>query len=126
MGTFELSAGYYDAYYRKAQKARSVVKKDFDEAFTKVDCIMCPVSPFPAFKIGEKKDDPLSMYLADIYTISANLAGICALSVPAGFIDDKLPVGLQIMGPRFGEEKILQIAKAYEEKTEWHSRFPGI
>ncbi|HRY60212.1 MAG TPA: Asp-tRNA(Asn)/Glu-tRNA(Gln) amidotransferase subunit GatA [Patescibacteria group bacterium] len=126
LGTFELSAGYYDAYYRKAQKARSLVKKDFDDAFEKIDCIMCPVSPFPAFKIGEKKDDPLSMYLADIFTISANLAGICALSIPAGFTQNNLPVGLQIMGPRFDEDKILQIAKAYEEMTQWHTMFPSI
>jgi len=126
LGAFELSAGYYDAYYRKAQKARAVIKKDFDEVFEKIDCLMCPVSPFPAFKIGEKKDDPLSMYLADIYTISANLAGICALSVPAGFNSEKLPIGLQIMGPRFGEGKILAIAKAYEDATEWKNMWPEI
>jgi aspartyl-tRNA(Asn)/glutamyl-tRNA(Gln) amidotransferase subunit A len=126
LGTFELSAGYYDAYYRKAQKARALIKKDFDDIFEKVDCLMCPVSPFPAFKIGDKKDDPLSMYLADIYTISANLAGICALSLPAGFTSDNLPVGLQIMGPRFEEGKILAIAKAYEDVTDWHNMFPEI
>ncbi|MDD5731728.1 MAG: amidase family protein, partial [Patescibacteria group bacterium] len=126
LGTFELSAGYYDAYYRKAQKARAVIKKDFDDAFAKVDVLMCSVSPFPAFKIGEKKDDPLSMYLADIFTISANLAGICALSIPAGFTSEKLPVGLQIMGPRFEEGKILAIAKAYEDVCEWKNMWPEI
>uniref|UniRef100_A0A7C4LZG2 Glutamyl-tRNA(Gln) amidotransferase subunit A n=1 Tax=candidate division CPR3 bacterium TaxID=2268181 RepID=A0A7C4LZG2_UNCC3 len=126
LGTYELSAGYYDAYYRKAQKARTLIKKDFDDIFEKVDCLMTPVSPFPAFKIGEKKEDPLSMYLADIYTISANLAGICALSVPCGFTDSKLPVGLQLMGPRFSEEKLLRIAKKYEDVTEWKNKWPAI
>jgi len=128
LGTFELSAGYYDAYYRKAMKARTLIKKDFDEALEKVDCIMCPVSPFPAFKIGEKKDDPLSMYLADIYTISANLAGICALSLPAGFVEKdgvKLPVGLQIMGQRFCEDHILSIADAYEKEMPWKDMWPS-
>ena len=126
LGTYELSAGYYDAYYRKAQKARSLIKKDFDDAFSKVDCMMTPVSPFPAFKIGEKKDDPLSMYLADIFTLAPNMAGICALSIPAGFTSKKLPVGLQIIGPRFEEGKLLSIAKKYEEATDWHKMFPEI
>lgn len=126
LGAFELSAGYYDAYYRKAQKARAVIKKDFDDVFTKVDCLMCPVSPTVAFKLGDKSDDPLAMYLADIYTISANLAGICALSIPAGFNSEKLPVGLQIMGPKFEEGKILAIAKAYEDATPWHTMFPSL
>jgi len=126
LGAYALSAGYYDAYYRKAQKARALIKKDFDDIFKKVDCLMCPVSPTAAFKFGEKSGDPLAMYLADIYTISANLAGICALSVPAGFNSEKLPVGLQIMGPRFEEGKILAIAKVYEDATEWYKMFPEI
>jgi len=126
LGAYALSSGYYDAYYRKAQKARTLIKKDFDDAFAKVDCLLAPVSPFPAFKIGEKKEDPLSMYLADIFTLAPNLAGICALSVPAGFTESGLPVGLQIMGARFEEDKILAVAKAYEDATEWHKMFPKI
>ena len=126
LGAFELSAGYYDAYYRKAQKVRALIKKDFDEAFEKVDCIMCPVSPFPAFKIGEKKDDPLSMYLADIFTISANLGGICALSLPVGFNSENLPVGLQIMGKNFEEGKILAIARLLEDVTDLTDQWPEL
>ena len=126
LGTYELSAGYYDAYYLKAQKVRTLIKKDFDEVFTKVDCLLAPVSPFPAFKIGEKKDDPLSMYLADIFTLAPNMAGICALSIPAGFTASGLPVGLQVIGSRFEEAKILAIAKAYEDATEWHTMFPKL
>jgi len=126
LGAYELSAGYYDAYYRKAQRARALIKKDFDDAFEKVDCLMAPASPFPAFKIGEKKDDPLSMYLADVYTISPNLGGICSIVIPAGFSEGGLPIGLQIMGPRFGEDKVLSIAKTYEDTTEWHKMFPKI
>jgi len=124
LGTFELSHGYYDAYYKRAQQVRSLIKEDFDKAFEKIDIVLTPVSPFPPFKIGEKKEDPLSMYLSDVYTVPANLAGICGLSIPVGFTKDKLPVGLQILGPRFGEEKILGIAKEYEKATEWHEMFP--
>jgi len=126
LGTFELSAGYYDAYYRKAQKARNLIKQDFDKALEKVDAILTPVSPVSPFKLGEKVDDPLSMYLADIYTVPLNLAGVPGISVPAGFTPSDLPVGLQIIGPRFGEEKILAIAKEYEKATEWHTKFPKI
>ena len=116
MGTYVLSAGYYDAYYLKAQKVRTLIKQDFDDVFKKVDVLMGPVSPTPAFKIGEKMDDPVSMYLTDIYTVSVNLAGIPAISIPAGEIGN-LPVGLQIMGKQFDDEKILQVAKFYEEMS---------
>jgi len=114
LGTYALSSGYYDAYYLKAQKVRTLIKKDFEEAFKKVDLIMTPVSPFPAFKIGEKIQDPLSMYLSDIFTISLNLAGLPGISIPCGKID-KLPVGLQIIGPHFSEELILSTAQAFEK-----------
>ena len=111
LGTYALSTGYYDEYYAKAAKVRTLVKKDFEEVFKKIDVIVGPVSPTTAWNIGEKVDDPLKMYLADIYTISANLAGIPGLSVPCGF-SDGLPVGLQILGKHFDEGKILQIAHA--------------
>ncbi len=117
LGTYVLSSGYYDAYYTRAQKVRTLIRNDFQEAFSKVDVIASPVSPTPAFKIGEKCSDPLSMYLADIYTISANLAGICGISVPCGTVpvDGKeLPVGLQLLGKSFGEADILRAAHAYE------------
>jgi len=116
MGTYVLSAGYYDAYYLKAQKVRTLIKQDFDDVFKKVDVLMGPVSPTPAFKIGEKMDDPVSMYLTDIYTVSVNLAGIPAISIPAGEIGN-LPVGLQIMGKQFDDERILQVAKFYENRN---------
>lgn len=117
LGTYVLSSGYYDAYYKRAQKVRTLIRNDFQEAFSKVDVIASPVSPTPAFKIGEKNSDPLAMYLADIYTISANLAGICGISVPCGTVpvDGKeLPVGLQLLGKSFGEADILRAAHAYE------------
>ncbi len=114
VGTYALSAGYYDAYYLQAQKVRTLVKKDFEKAFEKVDAILSPVSPFLPFKIGEKIDDPLSMYLVDVYTVSANLVGLPALSLPAGKVGD-LPVGLQIIGKPFEENKILDIAEAFEK-----------
>ncbi len=113
LGTYTLSAGYYDAYYLKAQKVRTKIRQDFEKAFEKVDVIFTPVSPFPAFKIGEKIEDPLSMYLCDIYTISVNLAGLPAISIPCGKVNN-LPVGLQIIGPHFSEEKILEIGKIFE------------
>ncbi len=120
LGTYALSAGYYDAYYLKAQKVRTLIKGDFDAAFAEVDVIVCPVSPSTAFKIGEKVDDPLQMYLNDVFTLNANLAGICGISLPCGFDAQGLPVGLQIMGPAFDEEKILRVAHVYEQATEWH------
>jgi len=122
LGTYVLSAGYYDAYYKKAQQVRTLIKGDFERAFQEVDAIVTPTSPTPAFRVGEKTADPLQMYLSDIFTISVNLAGIPGLSIPCGFTGDGLPVGLQILGRDFDEERILQIAYAYEQATEWHKR----
>ena len=124
LGTYALSAGYYDAYYLKAQQVRTLIKQDFDEAFGDVDVILSPTSPTTAFRIGEKVDDPLAMILTDIFTTSANLAGLCGISVPCGFDADGLPVGLQLLGPSLGEEKILRAAYAYEQSTEWRLRRP--
>ena len=127
LGTYALSAGYYDAYYLRAQKVRTLIRRDFDRAFQKCDAIVAPTSPTPAFKIGERADDPLQMYLCDIFTISANLAGNCALSVPCGFsTNPKLPVGLQVLGKPFDEETILRVAYAYEQSTEWHKQRPPL
>lgn len=125
LGTYALSAGYYDAYYLKAQKVRTLIKRDFDEAFEKFDVLVAPTSPTVAFKIGEKVDDPLQMYLSDVFTLSLNLAGLCGISIPCGFADG-LPVGLQIMGPAFGEETVLRVAYTYEQATEWHKRRPAL
>jgi len=122
--TYALSAGYYDAYYLKAQKARTLIKNDFDAAFQQVDVIAAPTTPTTAFKIGEKIDDPLEMYLADVFTLSMNLAGICGLSLPCGFDDKCLPIGLQLMGPAFGEEIVFRAAHAYQSATDWHQRRP--
>jgi len=122
IGTYALSSGYYDAYYVKAQKVRTLIMRDFTRAFEDVDVILTPVAPTPAFKIGEKADDPLQMYLSDIFTIPVNLAGTCAISVPAGFSASGLPVGLQLIGKPFGEETILRAAHAFEQATEWHTR----
>jgi aspartyl-tRNA(Asn)/glutamyl-tRNA(Gln) amidotransferase subunit A len=124
LGTYALSAGYYDAYYLKAQKVRTLIKADFDAAFEQVDVIVAPTSPTTAFRIGEKADDPLQMYLSDVLTLATNLAGICGLSLPCGFDAAGLPIGLQIMGPALGEERILRVAYAYEQATEWHARRP--
>lgn len=124
LGTYALSAGYYDAYYLKAQKVRTLIKGDFDAAFQQVDVIAAPTTPTTAFKIGEKVDDPLEMYLADVFTLSMNLAGICGLSLPCGFDGDGLPIGLQLMGPAFGEEIIFRVAHAYQSATDWHKRRP--
>jgi aspartyl-tRNA(Asn)/glutamyl-tRNA(Gln) amidotransferase subunit A len=115
LGTYVLSAGYYDAYYLKGQKVRALIAKDFREAFTKVDAILTPTSPVPAFKLGERTADPLQMYLADIYTVTGSLAGVPGISVPCGRIDGILPVGLQIFGPAFGEARVLQLAHAFEQ-----------
>ncbi|MDP2905779.1 MAG: Asp-tRNA(Asn)/Glu-tRNA(Gln) amidotransferase subunit GatA [Candidatus Omnitrophota bacterium] len=122
LGTFVLSHGYYDAYYLRAQKVRTLIKKDFDDVFKQVDCLITPVSPTPAFKLGERVEDPLKMYLSDICTISANLAGVPAISLPCGFTKDGLPVGLQIMARPFAEETIFRAAHAYEQSTDWHKR----
>ena len=127
LGTYVLSSGYYDAYYVRAQKVRTLIRNDFLKALEKVDAIITPISPTPAFKVGEKADDPLQMYLMDIYTISANLAGICGISVPCGFTSSpKLPIGLQLLGKPFGEETILQVAHAYEQATSWHKEKPPL
>lgn len=126
LGTYVLSAGYYEAYYRKAQQVRTLIKRDFDTAFEKVDAIITPTSPTPAFRVGEKTQDPLQMYLSDIFTISVNLAGIPSISMPCGFAGSGLPVGLQILGRHFDEERILQIAYAYEQATEWHKKRPEV
>ena len=123
LGTYALSTGYYDEYFAKAAKVRTLVKQDFDKAFEKVDVIVGPVSPTTAWNLGEKVDDPLAMYLSDIYTISANLAGIPGLSVPCGF-SEGLPVGLQILGKQWDEETILRVGYAYEQATEWRKEKP--
>jgi aspartyl-tRNA(Asn)/glutamyl-tRNA(Gln) amidotransferase subunit A len=122
LGTYALSSGDYDAYYVKAQKVRTLIMQDFIRAFEGVDVILTPVAPTPAFKIGEKTADPLLMYLSDIFTIPVNLAGTCAMSIPAGFSSGGLPIGLQLIGKPFGEETILRAAHAFEHVTEWHTR----
>jgi len=126
LGTYVLSSGYYDAYYLRAQKARTLIRNDFLKAFEEVDLIVSPTSPTAAFKIGDKVDDPLQMYLSDIYTISANLASICGISIPCGFTSANLPVGLQLLGRPFGEEQLLRAAHAYEQSTDWHNRRPSV
>lgn len=126
LGTYALSAGYYDAYYGKAQAARTLTKRDFDAAFTEVDLIATPVTPTPAFKLGEKSEDPLQMYLSDIFTISVNLAGLPAIAVPCGFSKAGLPIGLQLIGRPFDEETILRAAHAYEQATQWRAKRPNI
>jgi aspartyl-tRNA(Asn)/glutamyl-tRNA(Gln) amidotransferase subunit A len=123
LGTYALSAGYYDAYYLKAQKVRTLIKADFDRAFGRFDVLVGPTSPTVAFRIGERVGDPLQMYLSDVFTLSQNLAGICAISLPCGFVDG-LPVGLQITGPALSEEMVLRVAYAYEQATPWHKHRP--
>jgi aspartyl-tRNA(Asn)/glutamyl-tRNA(Gln) amidotransferase subunit A len=124
LGTYVLSAGYYEAYYRKASQVRTLIRKDFDEAFQKVDVIVAPTAPTPAFRIGEKTEDPLQMYLSDIHTIPVNLAGIPAISIPCGFSHDRLPIGLQIIGKHFDEGTLLKVAYAFEQNTDFHLRKP--
>ncbi len=126
LGTYALSAGYYEAYYLKAQKVRTLIKADFDAAFEDVDVIVGPTTPTTAFRVGEKVDDPLQMYLSDIFTLSVNLAGICALSLPCGFDERGLPIGLQLIGPAFGEARLLQLAYAYEAACDWSRRMPEL
>jgi aspartyl-tRNA(Asn)/glutamyl-tRNA(Gln) amidotransferase subunit A len=127
LGAYVLSSGYYDAYYLRAQKVRTLIRRDFLNAFEKVDAIITPTSPTAAFKIGEKTDDPLQMYLSDIFTISCNLGGICGLSMPCGFTaNPKLPIGLQLLGKPFGEQTILRLAHAYEQTTAWHREKPPV
>ena len=124
--TYALSSGYYDAYYLKALKVRNLIRSDFTAAFGKADCIMMPTSPTTAFKIGEKTADPLQMYLSDVYTIAVNLAGVPAISIPCGFDKNNLPVGLQIISPAFAEEKLLRIARMFENQTDFHQRRPAL
>ncbi|MFZ3254132.1 MAG: amidase family protein, partial [Syntrophales bacterium] len=126
LGTYVLSAGYYDAYYKKASQVRGLIKRDFDEAFRKCDVILTPTSPTPAFRLGEKTDDPMQMYLSDIFTISANLAGIPGLSIPCGFTTDGLPIGLQLLAGHFDEGKLLQMASAYEKSAPQEKRRPQL
>jgi aspartyl-tRNA(Asn)/glutamyl-tRNA(Gln) amidotransferase subunit A len=130
LGTYVLSSGYYDAYYLRAQKVRELIRQDFVRAFEKVEALVSPTSPSPAFKLGEKTTDPLQMYLADIFTNAANLAGICGISLPCGFAqsesDKKLPIGLQLLGKALDEAGIFQIAHAYEQSTDWHKARPAL
>jgi aspartyl-tRNA(Asn)/glutamyl-tRNA(Gln) amidotransferase subunit A len=125
LGTYALSAGYYDAYYGQAQKVRTLIRRDFEAAFEQVDIIACPVAPTTAFRIGEKSDDPLAMYLEDVFTLPPSLAGICGLSLPCGFDGQGLPIGLQLLGPAFGEDRVLRAGHVYEQATAWHRRRPG-
>ncbi len=126
LGTYALSSGYYDAYYAKAQAVRTLIKQDFEQAFEEVDVLVTPVMPTPAFQLGEKIEDPLQMYLSDLYTISASLAGIPAIAIPCGFSRNGLPIGLQIMGRPFEEETVLRVARAYELATNWRKKRPAI
>ena len=126
LGTYALSAGYYDAYYLKALKVRTLIKQDFDKAFEQVDCIAGPVSPTPPFKIGEKVDDPLTLYLSDVYTVTANLTGLPAISIPCGFSSEGLPIGLQLTTKPFTEELLLRIARMFEQATDYHLRKPKL
>jgi aspartyl-tRNA(Asn)/glutamyl-tRNA(Gln) amidotransferase subunit A len=126
LGTYVLSAGYYDAYYLKAQKVRTLIRRDFEEAFKNVDVLATPTSPTPAFRLGEKSDDPLQMYLSDIFTINVNLAGLPGMALPCGMTAGRLPIGLQLIAGPFQEEKIFHAAYAYEQATEWHKMRPPL
>jgi aspartyl-tRNA(Asn)/glutamyl-tRNA(Gln) amidotransferase subunit A len=124
LGTYALSSGYYDAYYLKAQKVRTMIKQDFDRAFEKFDVLLTPTSPTTAFKFGEKMDDPLAMYLADIFTVNCNLAGIPGISIPCGFSSSELPIGLQLLGKPFDEESLFRVAYTFEQNTDYHKKRP--
>jgi aspartyl-tRNA(Asn)/glutamyl-tRNA(Gln) amidotransferase subunit A len=126
IGTYALSAGYFDAYYRQAQKVRTLILEDFIQAYKEVDVILSPVSPTPAFKVGAHAGDPLAMYLEDIFLDGQVMAGIPALSIPCGFSSDNLPIGLQIMGPQWGEGTILRAAHAYQQATDFHKKLPPL
>ncbi len=126
LGTYTLSAGYFDQYYLKALKVRALIQKDYLSAFKKVDLILCPVSPTPPFKLGERADDPVKMYLADILTVGANLAGIPGLALPCGFTKENLPIGMQFLGPHFSEELLFEVGKKYQTLTDWHKKKPNI
>jgi len=125
LGTYALSSGYYDAYYLKASKVRNLIRQDFLSAFEKVDVVLCPTSPTPAFRLGERIENPLEMYLSDVFTIPANLAGIPGISIPCGFTRDNLPIGMQIMGKHFDEATLLKVARAFERETDYHLKRPG-
>jgi aspartyl-tRNA(Asn)/glutamyl-tRNA(Gln) amidotransferase subunit A len=126
LGTYALSAGYYDAYYKKAQQLRTLFRQDFQQAFTQCDALLAPVSPTAAFRLGERLDDPLQMYLADVFTIPVNLAGLPAISIPCGLTRQTLPIGLQMIAPPFREATLLQIAAAFEAATDFHTRKPPL
>jgi aspartyl-tRNA(Asn)/glutamyl-tRNA(Gln) amidotransferase subunit A len=125
LGTYVLSAGYYDAYYRKAQQVRTLISRDYDAAFEQADVIALPTSPTGAFPLGERTSDPVLMYLADVFTVGANLAGVPAISVPCGFTSANLPVGLQLTARKMDEATLLRTAAAYERVSEWHERVPA-
>jgi aspartyl-tRNA(Asn)/glutamyl-tRNA(Gln) amidotransferase subunit A len=125
IGTYALSAGYYDAYYLKAQKIRRLIQQDFAQAFSDVDVIMGPSAPTTAFKLGAKKDDPIAMYLEDLYTIPVSLAGLPGMTFPIGFAEDGLPVGMQLVGNYFQEARMLNIAHQYQQMTDWHQQLPS-
>jgi aspartyl-tRNA(Asn)/glutamyl-tRNA(Gln) amidotransferase subunit A len=126
LGTYALSAGYYDAYYLKAQKVRTLIKEDFEAAFSQVDILITPTAPTTAFKAGEKTADPLSMYLSDLMTIPVNLAGLPGISIPCGFDDKGMPIGLQLLSNVLREDLLLQVAHVYEQSTEWHKKSPQL
>ena len=126
LGSYALSAGYYDAYYGQAQKVRTLIKADFEEAFTKVDLIACPVAPTTAFKIGEHGDDPLSMYLEDVFTLPTNLAGIPGIAFPVGFDGNQLPIGMQLLGPHLAEQLLFRVCHAYQQLSDWHCQRPDL
>ena len=126
LGTYALSAGYYDAYYGQAQKVRTLIRRDFDQAFEHVDLIACPVAPSTAFKLGEHAGDPLAMYLEDVFTLPTNLAGIPGLALPVGFDDNHLPIGIQFLGAHFREDVLFRAAHAYQGVTDWHQQVPAL
>jgi aspartyl-tRNA(Asn)/glutamyl-tRNA(Gln) amidotransferase subunit A len=128
IGTYALSSGYYDAYYLKALKVRRLIKDDFDKAFESCDVVLSPTSPTPAFRIGEKTGDPLQMYLMDVFTVTCNIAGLPGISLPCGFTagEKPLPIGMQLLAPAFSEQKLLRIARMYEQATEWHKVRPDL
>ena len=126
LGTYVLSSGYYDSYYLRAQKVRTLIRNDFVKAFEQVDAILTPTSPTPAFKHGERNDDPLAMYLSDIYTISVNLSGLPAISVPSGFTKAGLPIGLQVIAPAFGEADLFAVAHSFEQAHDYHEQRPKL
>ncbi|MEX0586869.1 MAG: amidase family protein, partial [Pirellulales bacterium] len=126
LGTYALSAGYYDAYYLKALKVRRLIRQDYDAAFRHVDLIIGPVTATPAFPIGEKSGDPLAMYLVDLYTVGANLAGIPGISLPCGFSDSGLPIGLQLQGPPLAEDRLLRATHMFQQATDWHRKRPPL